>query len=63
MFAGAPVTLQDMLGGARRELGFRRRVYPRRVAMQKMTQDEADREVRVMEAIVEHFEKEARGHG
>lgn len=57
LFAGSPVTVSDMLGCARRELGMRNKVYPRRVANRKMKQDDADREIRSMAAIVAHFEK------
>lgn len=34
-----------------RELGFRHRVYARRVADQKMTQAQADREIAIFEEI------------
>lgn len=38
-----------------RELRMRRRVYPRRVADGKMTQAQADREIAVMEAILDDY--------
>jgi hypothetical protein len=41
---------------ARRELAQRRRVYPRLVALEKMSQEVADREIAMMSAIAEYFE-------
>jgi hypothetical protein len=41
---------------AKREAGYRRHVYARRVAEGKMTQTEADRGVAVMEAIAADYE-------
>lgn len=61
LFAGQPPSLQDMLGCARRELGMRRKVYPRWVAKGTMTRGAAEREIAVMEAIVDHFERAAHG--
>lgn len=52
-----PIGLQDMLGSARRELAMRRKVYPSWVERRKMKAEEAEREIRVMEAIVAHFEE------
>jgi hypothetical protein len=46
------VSFTDQLRCAERELKLRKRVYPRRIEAQRMTQDLADREVRMMEAIV-----------
>lgn len=58
LFAKEPVSLQDMLGCARRELAMRKKVYPGWVLRGKMERDEADKELRFMEAIVAHFEAE-----
>jgi hypothetical protein len=66
LFAGEPVTLQDMLGCARRELHMRESVYPRWVASGKLKQEKADQELRLMRAIVAHFEDQVlaeRAHG
>lgn len=57
LFAGQPVSLQDMLGCARRELAMRERAYPGWVARKRMTQEKADQELRYMRAIVTHFEQ------
>ena len=47
-----PITRQDMLGCAERELEMRRKVYPRWVSAGKMKQAKADREIELMAAIV-----------
>jgi hypothetical protein len=52
-------TNADKAKCARRELGQRRRVYPRLVEGGKMTQANADREMRLMELIAEDFELRA----
>jgi len=56
LFADAPISRADKLGEVRRELGFRRRVYARQVAIGRMTQDAADRGIAVMEAIAADYE-------
>ena len=40
-----------------RELAMRRGVYPKFVRSGRMTQAQADREIAMMEAIVEHFRR------
>ena len=50
-----PVTFDDLLACAERELAQRKRVYPRLVAAGKMTQAKADYELRMMGEIVDHF--------
>lgn len=40
---------------ALRELAMRRRVYPRWVEQQRMTQDEADRQIAIMAAIADDY--------
>lgn len=52
-----PFTNQQKLDAVKRELGYRRHVYARRVAAGQMTQAKADHEIGVMEAIVEDYEK------
>lgn len=47
-----PPSIDDQIACAERELGYRRHVYPRRVAAKQMTQDLADREMSRMEAIL-----------
>lgn len=49
------VTTAEKRAAAERELKMRRRVYPRWIASGRMTQAEADREIRVMEAIAADY--------
>lgn len=48
-----PVPMQHQRECAERELKMRRRAYPRWVEQGRMTQLQADREIRAMEAVVE----------
>lgn len=58
-----PPTLDDMIACARKEVRQRLFVYPRRVALRKMTAHTADREIALMQAIVSTLEKlRAGGH-
>jgi hypothetical protein len=45
------ITPQDKRACLQREIKMRRKVYPRWVAAGNMTQEQADREIAVMEAI------------
>jgi hypothetical protein len=51
------ITDFDKLQCVVRELGFRRRVYARRVEQGKMTQAQADREIAVMESIAKVYQR------
>jgi hypothetical protein len=51
--------MDDMIGCAKRELLMRKRVYPRWVADDRMTQEKADQEIAFMAAILEHLLKVA----
>ena len=42
----------------KRELAMRRRVYPRRVKSGRMTQALADRQIAIMESILQDYEQE-----
>jgi hypothetical protein len=53
-------TAKDKLDAARRELKYRHYVYPRRVQIKKMTEQEAAWEIAVMEAIVTDYTELAR---
>jgi hypothetical protein len=55
LFPDAPrfVSIDDQIACVERELGYRRHVYPRRVAAKQMTQDLADRELARMSAVLE----------
>ena len=50
-----PVPAIDKLRAIEREIGFRRVVYPHRVTDGKMTQRQADWQLRVMEAIRDDY--------
>jgi hypothetical protein len=54
---GDKITFRDKEACIRRELGFRQRVYARRVADGKMKQADADREIEIMESILVDYEK------
>lgn len=54
-------TAQDKLDAVQRELGFRRRVYERRVGDGKMTQQLADRQIAVFEAIEADYQAQLAG--
>ncbi len=51
------VGLDRQIACVRREVGMRKRVYPRWVATGKMTQEEADRQIEAMEAVQATLEK------
>jgi hypothetical protein len=53
------ITIDDKLQCVVRELGYRYRTYPRKVAKRKMSQSEADHELRVMESIVQDYRRSA----
>ena len=50
-----PISLQDKLGCLRREVKMREQVYPRWVGRGKMTQQEADRELKITKAICDDY--------
>lgn len=56
-----PPTLDDMIQCAEREIRYREHVYPRRIAAGKMAQRTADREIRVMRAILARLQAERLG--
>lgn len=51
-----PVPLKDQIACIKRELGYRERVYARRVADGKMTRTLADEELRRMRAVLATLE-------
>jgi hypothetical protein len=44
---------EDLVKAAEREVAYRRRVYPRLVADNRMSREHADHEIAMMEAIAE----------
>lgn len=47
------VSAQSMRACVEREIKYRKRVYPRQISKGKMTQEKADTEIKVMEAVLE----------
>ena len=50
-------TVSELVACARRELGQRKRFYPRLIGDGRMKGEDADREIAMMRAIAEHFEE------
>jgi hypothetical protein len=53
-------TFTELAACAQREVKQRKRVYARRVQQRDMTQDFADREIGMMQAIADHFDELAK---
>ncbi|HEV2079419.1 MAG TPA: hypothetical protein VGR19_05930 [Allosphingosinicella sp.] len=51
---------EEKLAAVTRELGYRRRVYDRRVAAKQMRQVQADREIGIFESIEADYRKACR---
>jgi hypothetical protein len=51
------VSIEVQVAAVKREIGMRERVYPRRVADGKMTQQKANEEIAAMQAVLETLEK------
>ena len=52
-------TATQKLAAITREIGYRKFVYPKRVATRQMKQDKMDHEIAVMEAIAADYAKPA----
>jgi hypothetical protein len=52
-------SIMELVDEAKREAFMRRRVYPRQVEQGRMTQEDADRRIDLMEAIVTRLSKTA----
>jgi hypothetical protein len=50
-------TATEKLEAVRRELGWRRKVYPNRVLTHRMTPQEAAFQIAIMEAIADEYER------
>lgn len=59
--AEAIYSAQQKLEAVERELGFRRRVYERRVSEGKMSRQKADYEIGVFESIAADYREKAAG--
>lgn len=56
LLGSLPISNSDKLGCARRELKFRKQVYPRLVQRGSMKREAADLEIEIMTAIVADYE-------
>jgi len=52
------VTIEEMVQCVKREIGFRKQVFPRRVQLGSMSQQEMDKEILQMTAILEKLKAE-----
>lgn len=50
------ITTRDKIQAVKRELGFRKKVYPNLVLAKKMTQTQVDRQVAIFEEILKDYE-------
>jgi len=48
-----PITLDDQIAAVRREIAMRERVYPRQIGNGRMSRKTADRELALMQAVLE----------
>jgi hypothetical protein len=46
-----PISVQEMIREVEREIMLRRRVYPGWVAAKRLSQDKADKQIAIMEAV------------
>ncbi|HEY2146645.1 MAG TPA: hypothetical protein VGH32_01830 [Pirellulales bacterium] len=53
-------TYTQKLEAVRRELRLRQRVYPNRIESRRMTPQEADYQIKIMEAIIEDYDEMAK---
>lgn len=53
LFEREPITMQQMVDCAKRELHLRERVYPHRIQEKKMSEDKAAHEIHAMQAILD----------
>jgi hypothetical protein len=52
------ITLDDLIECVRREIAFRKRVYKRMVAFENMDPQAAEREIFLMNAVLENLESQ-----
>lgn len=58
LFPDGPISALEKLHCARRELKLRQRVYPKWVANGRMSEDEAARQIKVMQAILLDYQEQ-----
>lgn len=57
MSAGGRYSIEEQIACVKREIGLRERLYPRWVAMRKMSQTKADEEINAMRAALATLER------
>ena len=57
MNAGGRYSIEEQIACVKREVGMRERLYPRWVAMRKMSQSKADEELNAMKAALATLER------
>lgn len=55
MIDNRKINIDEMIKCVEREIGLRQRVYPKWVAMKKMSQEKADLEIRTMTAVLDQL--------
>lgn len=55
MIDNRKINIDEMIKCVEREIGMRQRVYPKWVAMKKMSQEKADLEIRTMIAVLDQL--------
>ena len=53
--SGEMITRADKIAALKREIALRKNVYPLRIKLRKMSQEKADQEIAVMEAILHDY--------
>ena len=49
------ITRADKIAALKREIALRKNVYPKRIELRRMSQEKADQEIAVMEAILRDY--------
>lgn len=55
MIDNRKINIDEMIKCIEREIGMRQKVYPKWVAMKKMSQEKADLEIRTMTAVLDQL--------
>ena len=61
LLAGEPIGIEEQIKAVERELRYRARVYPRLIERGSMTEDDADLNVRQMQAVLETLRRVKEG--
>lgn len=52
-----PITIEDEIAELEREVKLRKRVYPRWVFVGKLTQEKADRQIAIVESVINRLKE------